>query len=425
MLSWDSSALENITPGVDPLGDDENTIAAWRGKIASRGQGFADILDDESVLTAVEDYAKSNRGRWKDIVVLGIGGSALGTICLHQALSPSFGETEPRLYVIDNVDPTLFGDLDQVLRWEKTLFVVVSKSGDTPETLAAYLYYRRCIEQKNLAPKEHFVFITDPERGFLRRVAQAEKIAAFDIPANVGGRFSVLTAVGLLPAALLGRDIAALLAGAKSARRQYLSSLAGENYSYRLAKIQFELYRRGKFITVMMPYAQKLFRLADWYRQLLAESLGKAKNRDGEIVNVGITPINALGVTDQHSQSQLYNEGPDDKFFLFLTVADCGINLPIPAPPAHETELRFLAHTDFSTLLMTEFQASRDALTRNQRPSVTLTLAKTDEFALGEIFFLLEGSIAFLGEFFNVDAFDQPGVELAKILTKGYLMEKL
>lgn len=425
MLSWDSSALEKIAPGVDPLSDSEDTVAAWREKIASRGQGFADIIDDKSVPAAIEDYARQNQGRWQDIVVLGIGGSALGTICLQQALSPAFGDMETRLYVMDNIDPTLFSDLNRVLRWEKTLFVVVSKSGDTPETLAAYLYYRRRVEEKNLSPQEHFVFITDPERGFLRRVATAEKIKSFVIPSNVGGRFSVLTAAGLLPAALLGRDISALLAGAKTARARYLSSVASENHSYRLAKIQFELYRRGKFMTVMMPYAQKLFRLADWYRQLLAESLGKAKNRDGETVNIGITPINALGVTDQHSQSQLYNEGPNDKFFLFLTVADFGVDLAIPAPPPEEKDLRFLAHTGFSSLLDTEFRASRDALTRNQRPSVTLNLAKIDEYALGEIFFLLQGSIAFLGEFFNVNAFDQPGVELAKTLTKRYLMEKL
>jgi glucose-6-phosphate isomerase len=178
---------------------------------------------------------------------------------------------------------------------------------------------------------------------------------------------------------------------------------------------------KGKVMTVMFPYSQKLIRLADWYRQLLAESIGKRVNNQGEVVHVGLTPINALGVTDQHSQSQLYNEGPNDKFFVFIEVQNHQTEVDIPNLYPGEKTVSFLNKVSFAKLLHIEKKATEQSLTKNDRPNITLSIDQINERTLGELFMLLEGSIAFLGEFYNINAFDQPGVELSKKLTKELL----
>ena len=177
-------------------------------------------------------------------------------------------------------------------------------------------------------------------------------------------------------------------------------------------------------MTVMMPYASALSSLADWYRQLLAESIGKAVTRDGKKVNVGLTPIKALGVTDQHSQVQLYNEGPRDKFTMFIEVESLfGKNLTIPSAKIASPEMAYLKGVTFQELMSVEKRATERALHEYGRPTATISISKITEESLGELFMLLEGSIAFLGEYYNIDAYDQPGVELAKVYTKKMLLE--
>jgi glucose-6-phosphate isomerase len=282
--------------------------------------------------------------------------------------------------------------------------------------MSQYFYFRDKINKKKLDPKKHFVFITDPENGLLREIAKKEKIPSFEVPENVGGRFSVLTPVGLLPAALLGIKIEKMLAGACKMRDQFLSNNPKENLPFQLAKIQYDLAKKGKSINVMIPYSQKLFRLADWYRQLLAESIGKKFNNDGKVVNVGITPVNALGVTDQHSQLQLYNEGPNDKLFIFIEVEKLKPVLKIPSQ-------LFNKNVTFNQLLQIEKDATASALTKNSRPNFTIKIDEINEENLGALFMLFEGATAFLGEMFNINTFDQPGVELSKKLTKEALIK--
>ncbi len=384
--------------------DKENSLAKLNGanihnyldKIEARDQGFYKIVDND--VSEILDFAKSVEGKYEDIVVLGIGGSSLGTICLRQSLTHLHESIE--LHVLDNIDPQYMAQLSDVLDFEKTLFIVISKSGGTPETLSQYFYFReKC---------DNFVFITGPT-GLLRETGEKEGIKMFEVPENVGGRFSVLTVVGLLPAALIGIDIKKLLEGAQEMRDKFLSEDLEENMCYQIAQMQHQHGGEGRNMTVMMPYSQRLIRFADWYRQLLAESIGKSKD-------VGLTPINALGVTDQHSQSQLYMDGPDDKFFIFIKVENLGPEVLIPGD-----EVYYLKGVSFNKLMHIEQKGTTDALTHNKKPNITLNVPEVNEHNLGALFMLFEGATAFLGEFYGINAFDQPGVELSKKFTKELL----
>jgi glucose-6-phosphate isomerase len=394
-------------------------LPTYLTKIHAHKQGFYDIVDDLQTVEQIKKFAKINSKKYKEFVVLGIGGSALGPICLQQSLTHLF--KAQKLRVIDNIDPIMIQELEETINLKETLFIVITKSGGTPETLAQYFYFQKKITEKNLNPKDHFVFVTDPEKGLLRQIARDQGITTFDVPENVGGRFSVLTPVGLLPAALLGINIDNILEGARKQKQLFLSNNPEENIAFKLASVQYLLSKKGKSINVMMPYSQKLIRFADWYRQLLAESIGKKEDNNGNLVHTGITPINALGATDQHSQSQLYNEGPNDKLIMFIEVEDFGADMEIPIAKTHSSELDFLENVTFKKLFQTEKHGTEEAYTKNSRPNITIKINAVNEEALGELFMLLEGSIAFLGEFFNINAFDQPGVELSKNLTKQLL----
>lgn len=397
-------------------------IADFLKRIHARKQGFYKIVDDKKTTSAIKNFARKAKGKFSSIVVLGIGGSALGALCLQQSLKTA---KTPQLHVIDNIDPTIITELEDVIDYKKTLFIVITKSGTTPETLTQYFYFRNKTNKKKLDPKKHFIFITDPKEGFLRQLANEEKIPSFEIPENVGGRFSVLTSVGLLPAALIGINIEELLAGALLMRDKFLSTNFNKNLPYQLASIQYSEYQKDKTINVLIPYAQKLIRLADWYRQLLAESIGKRFDNNGKIVNVGITPVNALGVTDQHSQLQLYNEGPNDKLIIFLEVEHLTPELLIPNIYPQKSELKFLnKKISFNKLLKIEKDATASSLSRNKRPNITIKIAQINAKSLGELIMLFECSTAFLGEFFNINAYNQPGVELSKKLTKHALLKQ-
>lgn len=396
-------------------------IPAYIAAVKTRKQGFYKIVDDKKTVKEVLKFAKIARKKYKHFVLLGIGGSSLGPICLEQSFKHLF--KEKKLIVLDNIDPVLLAETEEVIDYKTTLFLVVTKSGTTPETMSQYFYFRDKVNKKKLDPKKHFVFITDPEKGLLRKIAKEEKIPSFEIPENVGGRFSVLTPVGLLPAALLDIKIEKMLKGAQKMRDQFLSTNLKTNLPFQLAKIQYELAKKGKSINVMIPYAQKLSRMADWYRQLLAESIGKKFDNEQEIVNVGITPVNALGVTDQHSQLQLYNEGPNDKLFIFIEVEKLKPILKIPKAHKGNPDLDFLdKNITFNQLLQIEKDATASALTKNSRPNFTIKIDEINEENIGALFMLFECATAFLGEMFNINTFDQPGVELSKKLTKEALL---
>ena len=402
--------------------------AAVAGKHARGELGFIDLPTDAALLRQTTDYAARARGTYTDVLLLGIGGSALGPIALRTALRPTAWNTlsdaerdgHPRLHVLDNVDPDTIMATVARLDLAKTVVLVVSKSGGTAETMAQYLLVRaRFDEALGREAREHFVFVTDPEKGSLRPIARAESLTALDIPPNVGGRFSVLTPVGLLPAALIGIDVAGLLRGAEAMRQRCETAELVANPAGTYAALQFLAHTaHDKPVQVLMPYADPLRDIAGWFVQLWAESLGKVRP-DG--THVGPTPLPALGATDQHAQVQLFMEGPADKTITFVAVAGREGRGPIPKLYADVPDLAYLGGHTLGELLDVERRATAGALATRGRPNMTLTLDAVDAEHVGGLMFLLEMATAYAGEFYGIDAFNQPGVELGKHFTYGML----
>jgi len=374
------------------------------------------------------DFAARNAGRYECLLVIGIGGSALGPIALATALLPFYYNEQsplqrggrPRLYVLDNVDPDETAALLARLDLQRTLVNVISKSGTTGESMAGYLVVRERLAAAvgEEALKDHFVFTTDPTGGALRHIGRTLGVPMFDLPPGVGGRFSVLSAVGLVPAALTGMDVPALLAGARDMDAWIRGTEAWDNPACVFAGVQhLEDTCLGRCVSVMMPYSARLRDVADWYRQLWAESLGKETDRQGRIVNTGPLPVKSLGVTDQHSQLQLYAEGPDDKIITFLGVDEFDETVTIPAPGPEAEALAYLGGHTLAELLWAEQKATAWALAKRGRPSLTITLPRVDAFSVGALLYMLEMATAIAGELYDVDAFDQPGVELSKQAT--------
>jgi len=384
--------------------------------------GFYDLPSKKQEALKIQAFARRWRGKYENFVVIGIGGSALGNIAIQNALRhPNWNllSTKRRsgwlkLFVPDNVDPGLIKGMLDVIDVRKTLFNVISKSGTTAECLANYFIVRKALEKKVGVSqmRRQLLFTTDPERGYLRETSNREGIQTFDVPQNVGGRFSVLSAVGLVSAAATGIDIVKILDGAKSMRRRCEMAKGVANPAGLYAALHHLYYRKGRKIHVMIPYSNQLKDMADWFRQLWAESLGKRVDRNGRIQFVGPTPVKALGVTDQHSQFQLYIEGPQDKLLTFLSVRKFEEDLVIPKVNGH-----YLGNQFLSKLLKTEERATIAALSKEGRPSMTITLPDVNPFSIGELVFMLEAATAYAGEFFNVNAYDQPGVEQGKLLT--------
>ncbi|MDB4948197.1 MAG: glucose-6-phosphate isomerase [Gemmatimonadetes bacterium] len=393
--------------------------------------GFFALADGGDTVSSIEQFADGAGQAFSNIVILGIGGSALGTIAMRTALlDPYWNELDddgreffPRLYVLDNVDPATIKPFLDRLDLRKTLFNVVSKSGGTAETMSQYLIVRdRLMAELGDGYRRHLLFTTDPEKGVLRQISRDEEIPALPIPPNVGGRFSVLSAVGLLPAAMVGIDVAALIAGAREMVERCATDDLRKNPAAVYGALQYLADTEAMAnVHVMMPYSDRLRDVADWFRQLWAESLGKQKARDGHDVFVGPTPVKALGATDQHSQVQEYVEGPFDKTITFLSVRDGGEDVAIPSAYAEHGELSYLGGHTLGELLRTEMQATEAALAKRGRMNMTIELPRVDARSLGGLFMLLQIATVYAGGLYGIDPMDQPGVELGKQLTYGII----
>ncbi len=417
------------------LTEDELEAAASQGRQAAqavqeRRQGgdlrwmelpYADI-------SAIEELATEVRTTFDTFVVLGIGGSALGNIALNTALNGPFHNLLPqragmRLFVLDNSDPEFNAGLLDAIDLQKTVFNVISKSGSTGETLSAFLFFRGAVANAagSNQVKDHFILTTDLNSGPLRQLVQSEGFRSLPVPDGVGGRFSVLSPVGLLSAAAAGIDVRQLLAGAAYADELTRRTDPWSNPATMGALVQYLLYRKGVDIVVMMPYAQRLQHISDWFAQLWAESLGKRVNRKNQVVNIGPTPAKALGATDQHSQLQLYTEGPYNKLINFLRVEEFTVEGTLP--PAYEDmdAFRYLGGRSFAELINTQQEATAIALTEAGRPNMTHILPTISEFTVGQLLYMLEVQTAIAGELWDINAFDQPGVEASKIATYALL----
>ncbi|MFH1616089.1 MAG: glucose-6-phosphate isomerase [Planctomycetota bacterium] len=385
---------------------------------------YRDLPCDSENPELVKKFADDIKNRCENFVVLGIGGSALGNIALQTALNSymynmdSTQRKGPRLFVFDNIDPTqLAAFIDYISdKLETTIFNVISKSGQTAETAAQFLVIKKLIEQTlgTNALKDRIIATTDPKDGTLRKIAKEAGFQTLPVPAGVGGRFSVLSPVGLLSAAVCGIDIDDLLAGARDMDRRVSRQDFYKNPAAINAAINWHYYNRGKKISVMMPYAYALKDFADWHRQLWAESLGKADDLAGSRVNVGPTPVKALGTTDQHSQVQLYRHGPNDKLFTFLQVNNFDRDLEIGAAPACAPELDYLAGAKMSSLLNNEKIATEYALLQDHRPCLTVNFDTINAHAVGQFIYLFETTTSIAGLLFNINTYDQPAVELGK-----------
>ena len=388
---------------------------------------YRDLPFNEQIPEKVKKLVTELKDLCENLVVLGIGGSALGNIALQTALNPYMYNLDdaqrsgPRLFVFDNVDPA---QLTSFLNWvgdklDKTIFNVISKSGRTAETAAQFMIIRRLLLDRLGAAgyKNQIVATTDSKQGTLRKIADDVGFRCLEVPDGVGGRFSVLSAVGLFSAAMCGIDIDSLLAGARDMDSRVSSEDFYKNPAAINAAIHYYFYNHGKKISVMMPYSYHLKDLSDWYRQLWAESLGKAKDLTGREAHIGPTPVKALGTTDQHSQVQLYREGPNDKLFTFLQAEKFETELKIGPAPECAPELGFLAGGNLSALLNSEKKATEYALLTDKRPCLTVIFDRINAYTVGEFIYLFEVTTSFAGALFNINTYDQPAVELGKDAT--------
>jgi len=388
--------------------------------------GFLDLPDARDTLAQCEAFASARHGRFDSVVVLGIGGSALGTLALHAALSPALhnlqrnGHNRPKLYVVDNVDPTMVGGVLRLCNPETAVFNVISKSGSTAETMAQLLLFLEALKA-GLGERwrEHVVVTTDARAGALRPFAEKNDLPCFTVPDNVGGRFSVLTPVGLLPGALMGWNLRELLAGAAIGRERSLEKDFRKNPAALLAVTHWLLDTRQRCnVHVLFPYSHRLRMLADWQIQLVAESLGK---RDAQGRGVGPTPHRAIGATDQHSQVQLFAQGPNDKVYDFLRVERYHDDVQIPHAPRDLAGLEYLEGKTFGQLLDAECRATYLALVEAGRPCSMTTFPEVDARHVGEWLMWQMTATAYAGLLYGVNAFDQPGVEAGKVATYGLM----
>ncbi len=400
---------------------------------ANRGtnmMGWTELpYNQKEIVSDIIATAKQVRKKFKYFVVLGIGGSALGPMAMFNALCHlHYNELAPKMrkgpkfYVEDNVDPERMSALLDVIEPEKTCFNVITKSGATSETMAQYLIIMDILKSK-LGDKasENIIATTSETKGNLIKIAKELNLKTFYIPDGVGGRFSELCPVGLFPAAVLNIDIKALLAGAK-----YMDKICKQKNMYKnpalmSAVLQYLAMGDGKNISVMLPYADSLKLMADWYCQLWAESLGKNKDLDGNDCNVGQTPVKALGVTDQHSQVQLYTEGPFDKVVTFLSVKNYRKEFTIAHGCENIPDVAFLGGHTMNELITAEKNATIYALQIAGRQNYTIELPEVNAFTMGQLMFLLELQTAYAGALLNIDTFNQPGVEAGKKATFALL----
>jgi len=371
-------------------------------------------------LPEIEAAARRFRMSFADVIVLGTGGSSLGAQTLTVA-AQAMGKKGPRLHFLDNVDPIRFEDTFNAVDLKRTGFLTVSKSGSTAETalqtLAALRTIKKATGERGI--RRQFLAITEPPKDGkanpMRRLAERYGIPLLDHDPGVGGRYSVLTNVGLLPAAIAGFDPGAIRAGARAVMRRLLNARSARGFAPAegAALAVALLKRQGVTQSVLMPYVDALQPFAFWYRQLWAESLGKNGH--------GTTPINALGAVDQHSQLQLYLDGPADKLVTIIAAETEGVGPTIQRERGLEPEFEYLVGHAMGDLIAAEAQATADTLAKHGRPVRMIRITEPDEETMGALMmhYMLETILA--AALLRVDPYDQPAVEEGKVLARRYL----
>ncbi len=374
--------------------------------------------------TEIANFAKKIVENYENFVVVGMGGSSLGNQMLHYAFNGIYHNNlrKPKIYFIDNVDPKSAEELLESLDLKKTMFNIITKSGSTAETMQNFLIVTDKLKENGLELSEHLVFTTDPEKGLLRKLAGEMGVKTFDIPPNVGGRYSVLTAVGLLSAAAEGIDIPVLLRGAELMRLTILNSEPLNCAAILLPVIQYLMFKeKGVNINALFAYSDGLSYFGQWFRQLLSESIGKKYSRDGNEVYAGITPLAVRGTSDQHSILQLFLEGPFDKLLIMFAPEDYKSSAKISGSAVNDPAADYLKGKNYSDLIRSEFKGTEAALKKSGRPFVEIKIPEIREEEIGKLIYMFEYGTIFLGELFNINPIDQPAVELGKRFTYGIM----
>lgn len=365
-------------------------------------------------LSAIDEAALALQ-RFSDVIIIGIGGSSLGAKAVYHALKAALAGGLPRLHFVENVDPHDLHTLLARLPALTTAVVCISKSGGTLETVSQFMVVRDWLSDRlgALEARRRQWVITDPEHGWLRDLARTEQIPSLPVPPRVGGRYSVLSAVGLLPLAAIGVDVRALLQGAADHAARCLDPDPAKNPALELAALYYLLdTKKHKRTAIMMPYVNRLSLFGDWYRQLWAESLGKLRP-DRE--PAGSLPVTALGTVDQHSQLQMYLESRQDKMFSFLALADWELDLPVPDEQA-TNGFAYLKGRSLGDIMQAEFEATRAVVTEAGHPNLTLRLPRVDAATLGALIDLYQRTTVYTGLLYGINPLDQPSVEKGKTI---------
>jgi glucose-6-phosphate isomerase len=396
-----------------------------RNMVDSAEGTFANTFSSQEIENVLS-LAKKHKGKWDDFLLIGIGGSTWGTIAIQAALchgmwndNPKLREGFPRFQFLDNSDPEALANVIDGLDPKRTLVNVVSKSGTTAETAANFMSVAGHFKQSiGDTWAKHFVLTTDSGKGLLQRIAQENNIDVLNIPPATGGRFSLLSAVGMFPSALLGLDIKEILRGAEVITRDTLDQTINDNRVMIASALCWKYFDSSEItVNVLMPYARSLRYVANWYVQLWGESLGKKFNNSKELCHSGSTPLGALGAADQHSLLQLFMEGPADKLITFLRVEKFRRDPIISSTFTEHPEIAYLSGHNMSELINVEQEATAEALLKEGRGSRTITIPEVNEYWLGQLFQFLMLETFINGELMGVNTFDQPGVEAGKLLT--------
>ncbi|MNK07430.1 Glucose-6-phosphate isomerase [compost metagenome] len=373
--------------------------------------GFPDLVNRMDLWQSAYEVGQAKAKKFKKLVIVGLGGSSLGTRVIQEVFNSK------SLYFIDNVDAIEFESLVEELGELKDIcWAFVSKSGNTIESLCALEFIDQIYKDENMSLAENSVVISETKDSSLVKWAKQHKVSQCEIPMDVGGRFSVLSPVGMMPAGFLGLDLEKFRLGAAKAQldKELIANMTGQ-----LAMS----FQREEWITLLWFYSSRMKSFGAWFQQLWAESLGKAVKRDGSPAPRVSTPIAAIGASDQHSILQQVMEGAKDKFVIFHRVNEAeGGSRRIASAQFPETQV--LKGRTMGELLAAECVSTQEALAHNKVSTMTIQLKSLDEETLGYMFMFWQLVVACLGEYLAINAFDQPGVELGKVLAKQKLAQK-
>jgi len=377
---------------------------------------FIDLLEQDT--SEIKNIASFVRESFENFIILGIGGSALGPKAIVEALSPLHNlDKKPRVFIYDNVDPRTLDRILSLTNMGKTAVNIITKSGSTAETIASFMILWNKLSNTVSDPSKHFIATTDPEKGNLRKIANEKKLKTLSIPPGVGGRYSVLSPVGLLLAEVIGINTDEMLQGARDIHKKCSEAEIWKNPAYLFGVLLYLMEREEKRgINVMVPYTDGLKSLSEWFCQLWSESLGK--------LGMGLTPYPSLGTTDQHSQLQLWMEGPEDKVVIFIKIGDYGVDIEIPKVFQDMDGLNYLGGHTLSELIKAEQESTELALTKIKRPNMTISITRIDAYHMGQLFHFFEMATAFTGFLYGISPFNQPGVEEGKNFIYGMMGKK-